>query len=91
MRRLKKITLSIFIFFTFLSLFMLSFGIFVKDGKVFFNGAFYLICVIIFWISAAVIAAIFIIDREKPLLFAALYIAAVALGVFLPAAGALVF
>ena len=63
---------------------MLSLDIFCAPALLSGFAALDAVCVCIFFVSAAVIFLIFIIDREKPLIFAYLYIAAIVIGIFLP-------
>ena len=84
MRRLKKISLSFFIFLAAAALFVLSLDIFLTPAALSGIAALDAVCVCVFFISAAAFILIFITDREKQLVFAYMYIAAVVIGIFLP-------
>ena len=50
-----------------------------------------LICVFVFMVCTAAVITIFITDRQKPLWFAVIYIAAILAGIFIPLIKAIVF
>lgn len=80
MKKLKKTFLLLLIILAGAALGCLSFLI--KSGNDIFAAS--LICVIVFWITSGLMIAVFITDREKPLIFPALYIAVIAVAILIP-------
>lgn len=80
MHTLKKIALGFFILTDAAALYIISFGIFSGSCAPAEAAAVNFICAAVFIACTAAIILIFIIDREKPLIFAVLYIAAVVCG-----------
>ena len=82
MKKLKKTALFLFIIIAGASLCCLS--VLIKSGNDTFAAC--LVCVIAFWAASGFIIAVYITNREKPLIFPALYIAVIAAAILIPLA-----
>ena len=82
MKKPKKVTLSLSVLFAAAPLGCLS--ALIKSGNDIFAAC--LVCVIVFWAASGLMITVFITDREKPLIFPALYIVLNAAALFIPLA-----